>query len=77
MKTYVDGNGFFDGIGEMFKIIKKIEITLLDLKNIKNPVVDYIRCEGTGVVTCEEWKKNKNKKKKQIDVHLEEETRNT
>ena len=30
MKTYVDGNGLFEEIGEMFKIRKKIEIMLLE-----------------------------------------------
>ena len=41
MKTYVDGNGGFEEIAEMFKIRKNID-TVIREKNIKNQILDYI-----------------------------------
>ena len=42
IKTYVDGNGLLEDIGEVFKIRKKISTNVIREKmNIKKSVLDY------------------------------------
>ena len=42
-KRYVDGNGLFEEIGDMFKIRKHVNNIIREKMNIKESILDHMR----------------------------------